>query len=280
FQSSDGYHAVPPPNTGTFMPPKPDLVFTTAPNGVETDHSAFTIKISPTKHDQDLSLTNRPSKPIIEDWVSDSKDESETKAPQNVPTATPKTSSPKPTSNGKRRNRKACFVCKSLDHLIKDCDYHEKKMAQPTTRNQAHRGNHKQYALMTHQNPQKHMVPATVLTQSKPIPIPAVRPVSIAVPKIKVTRPRHAKPIITNTNSPTSRRITRSPSRKASNYPLRVTAVKAPVVNAAQGNPKHTLKDKGVIDSRCSRHMTGNMFYLSDLKDLNGGYVAFGGVKV
>nr|GFB35263.1 hypothetical protein [Tanacetum cinerariifolium] len=85
FQSSDGYHAVPQPNTGTFMPPKPDLVFTTAPNGVETNHSAFTIKISPTKHDQDLSLTNRPSKPIIEDWVSDSKDESETKAPQNVP---------------------------------------------------------------------------------------------------------------------------------------------------------------------------------------------------
>nr|GFB35264.1 ribonuclease H-like domain-containing protein [Tanacetum cinerariifolium] len=121
------------------------------------------------------------------------------------------------------------------------------------------------------------MVPAAVLTQSKPIHIPTVRPVSIAVPKIKVTRPRHAKPIITNTNSPTSRRITCSLSQKASNYPPRVTAVKAPVVNAAQGNPQHTLKDKGVIDSGCSRHMTGNMSYLSDLKDLNGGYVAFGG---
>nr|GEU68546.1 hypothetical protein [Tanacetum cinerariifolium] len=43
FQPSYGYHVVPPPYTGTFMPPKPDLVFTTAPTVVETDHSAFTI---------------------------------------------------------------------------------------------------------------------------------------------------------------------------------------------------------------------------------------------
>nr|GEZ73433.1 putative ribonuclease H-like domain-containing protein [Tanacetum cinerariifolium] len=37
------------------------------------------------------------------------------------------------------------------------------------------------------------------------------------------------------------------------------------------------LKDKGVIDSGCSRHMTENMSYLSDFEELNGGYVAFGG---
>nr|GFC58203.1 hypothetical protein [Tanacetum cinerariifolium] len=43
FQPSDGYHAVPLPYTGTFMPPKPDLVFNTAPTAVETDHFAFTI---------------------------------------------------------------------------------------------------------------------------------------------------------------------------------------------------------------------------------------------
>nr|GFA80474.1 ribonuclease H-like domain-containing protein [Tanacetum cinerariifolium] len=43
------------------------------------------------------------------------------------------------------------------------------------------------------------------------------------------------------------------------------------------GNPQHALKDKGVIDSRCSRHMTGNMSYLSDFEELNSGYDAFGG---
>nr|GFD42481.1 hypothetical protein [Tanacetum cinerariifolium] len=78
FQSSNGYHVVPPPYIGTFMPPKPDLVFNNAPNGVETDHFAFNVKLSPTKPDQDLSHIYRPSVPIIEDWVSDSKDEYET----------------------------------------------------------------------------------------------------------------------------------------------------------------------------------------------------------
>nr|GEX86399.1 hypothetical protein [Tanacetum cinerariifolium] len=43
FQPSDGYHAVPPLYTRTFMPPKPDLVFNTAPTAVETDHPDFTI---------------------------------------------------------------------------------------------------------------------------------------------------------------------------------------------------------------------------------------------
>nr|GEY57585.1 hypothetical protein [Tanacetum cinerariifolium] len=272
FQSSDGYHDVPPPYTGTFMPSKPDLVFNIAPNDVETDHPAFTVKLSPIKPNQDLSLTDRPSAPIIEDWVSDSEDESETKAPQIASTATFKPASPKPTSNGKRRNKKACFMCKILDHLIKDCNYHEKKMAQPTARNHAHRGNHKQYAPMTHQYPQKHMVLAAALTQSKPEPITAVRPVTTTVPKIKVTRPRHAKPIVTKTKSPTGRYITRSPSPKASNSPPRVTAVKAPV-----GNPQYALKDKGVIDSGCSWNMTGNMSYLFDFEELNGGYVTFGG---
>nr|GFB32991.1 hypothetical protein [Tanacetum cinerariifolium] len=42
------------------------------------------------------------------------------------------------------------------------------------------------------------------------------------------------------------------------------------------GNPQHASKDNGVIDSRCSRHVTGNMSYLSDFKELNSGYVAFG----
>nr|GEU93780.1 ribonuclease H-like domain-containing protein [Tanacetum cinerariifolium] len=179
-------------------------------------------------------------------------DESETKTPQNVPSfvqpteqvksprpsvqhvetsisaVTPKPASPKPTSNGKHMNRKSFFVCKSLDHLIKDCDYHENKMAQPTARNHPPRGNHKQYDQMTLSNPQRHVVPATVLTQSKHVPITAVRPVTTVVLKIK-------------------------------------------------GNPQHALMDKGVIDSRCSRHMTGNVSYLSDFEELNGGYVAFGG---
>ncbi|GKB53102.1 ribonuclease H-like domain-containing protein [Tanacetum coccineum] len=36
-------------------------------------------------------------------------------------------------------------------------------------------------------------------------------------------------------------------------------------------------EDQGYIDSGCSRHMTWNMYYLLDFKELDGGYVTFGG---
>nr|GEW96977.1 reverse transcriptase domain-containing protein [Tanacetum cinerariifolium] len=81
FQPSGGYHAVPPPYTGDFMPPKPNLVFNTAPTAVETSHLAFNVQLSPTKPVQDSSHTTRPSAPIIEDWISDSDTKSEPKAP-------------------------------------------------------------------------------------------------------------------------------------------------------------------------------------------------------
>ncbi|GJY13166.1 ribonuclease H-like domain-containing protein [Tanacetum coccineum] len=42
-------------------------------------------------------------------------------------------------------------------------------------------------------------------------------------------------------------------------------------------NQQMDLHDKGVIDSGCSRHMIGNMAYLTDYEEINGGYVAFGG---
>nr|GFA41676.1 putative ribonuclease H-like domain-containing protein [Tanacetum cinerariifolium] len=137
--------------------------------------------------------------------------------------ATLKPSSLKFYRSGKRKNRKTCFVCKSVDHLINYCDYHAKKKAQPTPRNYAHRGYNKQNASLTHKHPPKHMVPAAVLTQSKPVSISAVRPVSAVVPKFIVTRPRLAHPIVTKSKS------------------------------------------------------EGNMSYLSDFKELNGGYVSFGG---
>ncbi|GKE43934.1 putative ribonuclease H-like domain-containing protein, partial [Tanacetum coccineum] len=43
------------------------------------------------------------------------------------------------------------------------------------------------------------------------------------------------------------------------------------------GNLQLELQEKGVIDSGCSRHMTGNKPYLSDYEEINGGLVAFGG---
>nr|GEX24419.1 copia protein [Tanacetum cinerariifolium] len=179
--------------------------------------------------------------------------------------------------------RKACFICKSVDHLIKDCDFHTRKLAQSTQRNYAHRGNHKQYVPLIHLKPQKHMIPTVVLPKSNPVSNTVIRPVSAALPNITVTQPRYAHHVVTKSKSCIRRHITRSPSSKTSVSPPRVTAAKAPVVSAVQGkqgtwgNPQQALKDKGVIDSGCSRHMTGNMSYLSEFEELNEGYVSFGG---
>nr|GFC61904.1 hypothetical protein [Tanacetum cinerariifolium] len=45
FVPSGGYHAIPPSMSGTFMPPKPDLVFRTPPSD-ENEHLAFNVSDS------------------------------------------------------------------------------------------------------------------------------------------------------------------------------------------------------------------------------------------
>nr|GEZ66477.1 hypothetical protein [Tanacetum cinerariifolium] len=110
------------------------------PTASETVPAVLLVEPSTTKPNKDLSQSNRPSVPITEDWVSDSKDESEgepmptQKAPSFVQTSkhvkTPRPSvkpveHPIPAENlrkvilksrGHRHSwhRKACFVCKSL----------------------------------------------------------------------------------------------------------------------------------------------------------------------
>ncbi|GKC34855.1 ribonuclease H-like domain-containing protein [Tanacetum coccineum] len=71
YKTDEGYHAVPPPYTRNFMPPKPDLVL------ADEDEYVFIatseVKTSVSKH-------KSVSEPLIEDWISDSEDENETKS--------------------------------------------------------------------------------------------------------------------------------------------------------------------------------------------------------
>nr|GEX13608.1 uncharacterized mitochondrial protein AtMg00810-like [Tanacetum cinerariifolium] len=289
YQSSEGYRAVPPPYTGTFMPPKPDFVFHDAPNNAPSF-------VQPTEQVKPPRPSFKPVK-------------------NSIPAANHKTDISKPQANGNSRNRKACLVCKSLTYLIKEYDYYEKKMVQTPARHHAKRGNTQHYAIMSLQNSQRHVVPTTVLTKSKLVPLTATRPVTTAVPQPHVTRPRPAKTVVTKSHSAQRRNINRRPSPKPSNFPPKVTTVKVPQVNVVKGvqgkwewKPKCPISDHvsrhtsasmtlkrfdyndalgrsksdmawgtGVIASGCSRHMTGNMSCLSYFEEINGGYVAFGG---
>nr|GEW88982.1 hypothetical protein [Tanacetum cinerariifolium] len=221
-------------------------------------------KVSPAKPTQAMSHKTESMAPIIEDWISDSEDEFEPNDPYSVsvqPVEVPiLAATPNPTiktsSSGKRKNRKTCFVCKSVNHLIKDCNFHVKPKTKPITRNSAHRGYYKQYASFTKKYPQKHIVPAAVLTKSKSLFVTAVRQVSAAVPKIMKSRPRPTHLLNIMSNLSIRRYKTHNQFLKTSNSSSKVTGAKVSVVSAVKekkrkwGNPQYALKDKGVIGSK------------------------------
>nr|GEV78279.1 ribonuclease H-like domain-containing protein [Tanacetum cinerariifolium] len=155
-------------------------------------------------------------------------------------------------------------------------------MVQKPVWNHAMMVNHHKSAMMTHPHSKKHVVPTTVLTRSKLVPLNVVIPITTAVPQTNVKHQRPAKHVVNKPYLPIRRPINHRPIPKNSNFHQKVTTVKPKRVNAVQGtkgnwgNPQQALKDKGVIDSGCSRHMTENISYLSDFKEINEGYVAFG----
>nr|GEV89558.1 hypothetical protein [Tanacetum cinerariifolium] len=227
----------------------------------ETVSNVLNVEPSTTKPTKELSQSNRPFALIIEDWVSDSEDDSEIEHT----TQAKKLRKDIPKSRGYKHSwtRKACFVCKSLNYLIKDCDYYEKKMVQKPVRNHAIRVNHQHSVRMTHPHTNRHVVPTAVLTRSRLVSLNAARPVTTAVSQTNVKPQRPAKRVVNKPHSPIRRPINHIPSPKTSNFHQKVTTIKA-------------KQDKGVIDSGCSRHMTRNISYLSDFEEINKGYVAFG----
>nr|GFC20126.1 hypothetical protein [Tanacetum cinerariifolium] len=146
-----------------------------------------------------------------------------------------------------------------------DCDFHARMLAHRTY---ASRDIHKQYALVTHSKSPLHKVPTAAPPQSQSVLTTVARTVSVVKPIFSMTQPKLLSCAVSKFKSPLRRHLPRRPSSNPSNSPPRVTV--------AKGNPQQALRDKEVIDSGCSRHMTGNMSYLSDFEELNGGYVAFG----
>nr|GEU40633.1 hypothetical protein [Tanacetum cinerariifolium] len=84
FKKGEGYHAVPSPYTGTYMPPRADLSFAVLDNSVfkskvsEPITSVPKIETNASKTSKDSlekPKTVRSSAPLIEEWESDSEDE-------------------------------------------------------------------------------------------------------------------------------------------------------------------------------------------------------------
>ncbi|GKA08401.1 retrovirus-related pol polyprotein from transposon TNT 1-94 [Tanacetum coccineum] len=305
-----GYNAVPPPYTGNFMPPTPDLTFT----GLDEFVNKPVVKNR--KSDEEVSKVVRKSNdsPIIEDWVLDSEEEnvSQTKTEKKIvkpsiakiefvkPKQQEKTARKTVKQVKKHRQKthsprgnqinwnnmmsqrqgsnfemfnKACYVCGSLDHL-------------------------------------QNMVPRALLIKSSLVSINTARQVNVAHIKTTVNAAKLMSYLSKKAHLTVKRPIHKNTTFKNSNFNQRVNTVKDKNVNTVRpkavvnvvkgnnvnvvkasacwvwkpktkvldhGNPQMDLQDQGVIDSGCSRHMTGNMSYLTDYEEIDGGYVAFGG---
>ncbi|GJU06018.1 putative ribonuclease H-like domain-containing protein [Tanacetum coccineum] len=257
--------------------------------------------------------------PIIEEYESDSEDEyvsipikeKETPSFANQQVKTPRetvknqfTHSQKPKVDKKELGYgftvRACFVCGSLNHLIRDCDFHEKRMARKAVLNNGWKN-------MQRMNKQNQFAPSAVLTRTGKIPVSTARASSTknfstarqsfnrqtvltsTAMKVNTVKPivNRVRPanVFHKTHSPSSRPFKKTTVLRTDFSKQKVNTAKVNAVSTVGGKretadyPHRALKNKGIVDSGCSRHMTGNKAYLAEFQDFNGGPVAFGGSK-
>ncbi|GKF11918.1 hypothetical protein Tco_0049844 [Tanacetum coccineum] len=154
------------------------------------------------------------------------------------------------------------------------------------------------------------MVPRAVLMKTRQKAVNTARPVTTAQPKTTVysarpmshfsksaqstvKMPYQIRTALTNKNS--SQKVNTAMGKFYTGRQKAVNTARpnSAVVNAMRENQVNAVKasacwiqvsdglgpqreDQGYVDSGCSRHMTGNMSYLSDFKEFDERYVTFG----
>ncbi|GJX93628.1 hypothetical protein Tco_0348214 [Tanacetum coccineum] len=247
---AEGMHAVPPPMTGIYIPSGPDKEiddsqFTYGPkqskpsesdarssdfNSCESNCSEETHESMPEPVVNEPNVVSQPKvwsdAPIIEEYESDSEDE-------HVSLPTKEQEIP---SLGYGYTKKACFVCGSFSHLIRDSDFHEKRMAkQPELINRMSKGSSQReirpvWNNVQRMNHQNQFVPKAVLTRTGKIPVNTTRASGTnnvstarhnfnrqAVPINAARKVNTVKPIVNNTRLKAGFHKSVSPFRKSFN---------------------------------------------------------------
>ncbi|GJY68079.1 hypothetical protein Tco_0471061 [Tanacetum coccineum] len=320
FKKDNGYHAVPPPLTGNYMPPLADLSFAGLDDSVyrPTTNKTSASMSQVEKSTSQTSNTNvemprvkfvRPSGVIIEDWVSDDDED----------------------------------IFQSNDfysHLIKDYDFHEKRIAKKFVlknigKNSGQREIRPVWNSAQRINHQNKFVPSAVLTRSGRVPVSTAkqsslrattststfRPVNTATHTNRVNVSKLRTNAFHKSHSPIRRPFHKSTAPNTSISIEKVNTIRVKGVNTVgqtavstvkgngvttvkasagcvwrakitnlnnvskdnsgswvskRGNPQQALKNQGIFDIGCSRHMLGNKDFLTDYQELDGGFVAFG----
>ncbi|GJZ57033.1 hypothetical protein Tco_0612527 [Tanacetum coccineum] len=347
----NGYHDVPPPLTENYMPPLADLsfaglddsVYRPTANKTSASMSQVETSITPpsnTSVEMPRVESVRPIKPSFKKIEFTKARNELVKYDKQAVKPRMVTQSPKVDRkdwNGKMTQKqglgfgstkKACFVCGSYSHLIKDCDFHEKRMSKKSVLNDKGKGTgHREVRPIWNNtqriNHQNKFVPTAVLTRSGRIPVSTAKQyVNTATPKNRVNVSKSKINTFPKSHSPIRRPFYKSTVLNTRVSKEKVNIVRVNGVNTAgqtsvstvkgnevtavkalagyvwrpkmtdlnngskdnsgswiskRGNPQQALKFKGMFDSGCSRHMTGNKALLTDYQDIDGGFVAFGG---
>ncbi|GJT83644.1 putative ribonuclease H-like domain-containing protein [Tanacetum coccineum] len=108
------------------------------------------------------------------------------------------------------------------------------------------------------------------------IPINAARKVNTVKPIVTNARPKAG---FHNSVSPFRKSFYRTTALRTNFSKQKVNTAEVNAVSAVKGKretadyPHRALQNKGIVDSGCSRHMTGNKAYLAEYQDFNGGPV-------
>nr|GEV35283.1 copia protein [Tanacetum cinerariifolium] len=287
---AEGMHAVPLPKTGNYMPSGLDVEidyskFTYGPKHTsanesnsksvdnassDSDFSVETTTSMPAPVEDAPKVVNEPkvwtNAPIIEEYKSNSDDlvsnvqeniekpsfaftkpVKHVKYPrENVKETGTPNHSPKikkqdrhsHTRKGLGYARKSCIVCGSFSHLIRDYDFHEKRMAK-----------------------QVELTKSKEKAQRNTLATQKVNTVNTSLSVVKGYGDTVVKAL-----AGCNWRNKRNNWNKVFKYNC-----------GSKDDPHKALKDKGIVDSGCFKHMTGNKAHLADYQEFKGGSIAFGG---
>ncbi|GJS95492.1 hypothetical protein Tco_0802460 [Tanacetum coccineum] len=219
-----GYNAVAPPPTGLFAPPTIDLLNSGLEEFKQPKFGGYGVKVNKSVSE---NSSKEIKKPRERSWIS--------------------------------VYSKSLF-CMRFNHLIKDCDFHDKKMVQKPVLNNVKKGtgqrevrpvwnnamrtNHQNFS-----NSRSNFAPTAVLTKSGLVPISTARqsssraaaPVSTARP-IKTAAPKPFVNVVKSrpnafqkSHSPSRRSFYQHTALKNRNLNNRVNTVKVNSVNTAKG---------------------------------------------
>ncbi|GKC30407.1 hypothetical protein Tco_1037701 [Tanacetum coccineum] len=193
FKKVKGYHTV-PPYTRNYMPSRLDLSFAGLDDSIYKTNVSETIT-SVSRNESTASKSSkdsleqpkdvRPSAPIIEEQAKNLR---KSQSPR-VDKRNWNGLMTQKLGDGFEFNKKACFVCGCLNHLIKECNFYENKKVgnyvlnnigrvtgQREVRpvwNNAQRVNHQNK--LTHPHPKRNFIPIAVATKSGLVPVNAAK---------------------------------------------------------------------------------------------------------